>query len=358
MLPLIAGIEGTRLSAREAELFSRLQPAGYILFSRNIEDYEETRELTDALRRLTTGAYEPIIALDQEGGRVIRTAAIGIRLPSAAALGAAADAHWVEQAALYSSRCLHTLGVNTVLAPVLDYGSERANALGGRCWGADSQAVISYAGVWNRIMQRRGILTCGKHFPGMGEARQDPHFSLPQLEASREQMLAENGSAIPFTALMDELPSIMVAHPVAVEVDAERPASLSPAVVGDFLRRQLGYEGVVFTDDLCMGAITETCAVPEAAALAIQAGCDAPLVCHGVLDLLGEVAESLSALPEDALRAAQERLERFRMLIPAPQPPMRFIEWREYAEDVRIFCSCVAEHAVEGESPASPVQNY
>ena len=232
MLPLIAGIEGTRLSAREAELFSRLQPAGYILFSRNIEDYEETRELTDALRRLTTGAYEPIIALDQEGGRVIRTAAIGIRLPSAAALGAAANAHWVEQAALYSSRCLHTLGVNTVLAPVLDYGSERANALGGRCWGADSQAVISYAGVWNRIMQRRGILTCGKHFPGMGEARQDPHFSLPQLEASREQMLAENGSAIPFTALMDELPSIMVAHPVAVEVDAERPASLSPAVVG------------------------------------------------------------------------------------------------------------------------------
>ena len=129
-------------------------------------------------------------------------------------------------------------------------------------------------------------------------------------------------------------------------------------MVGDFLRRQLGYEGVVFTDDLCMGAITETCAVPEAAALAIQAGCDAPLVCHGVLDLLGEVAESLSALPEDALRAAQERLERFRMLIPAPQPPMRFIEWREYAEDVRIFCSRVAEHAGEEEPPASPVQDY
>ena len=130
MLPLIVGIEGTRLSAREAELFSRMQPAGYILFSRNIEDYEETRELTDALRRLTTGAYEPVIALDQEGGRVVRTAAIGIQLPSAEALGGASNAHWIEQAALYSSRCLHTLGVNTVLAPVLDYSSERANALG------------------------------------------------------------------------------------------------------------------------------------------------------------------------------------------------------------------------------------
>lgn len=356
MLPLIAGIEGTRLSMRETELFSRLQPAGYILFSRNIEDYEETRELTDTLRRLTTGVYEPIIAMDQEGGRVVRTAAIGVQLPSAAGLGASANAHWVEQAALYSSRCLHTLGVNTVLAPVLDYGSERANALGGRCWGADSQAVISYAGVWNRVMQRQGILTCGKHFPGMGEARQDPHFSLPQLGVSREQLLAENGAAIPFAALMDELPSIMVAHPVALGLDAECPASLSSGVVEDFLRRQLGYDGLVLTDDLCMGAIAEMYTVPQAAALAIQAGCDAPLVCHGVPDLLEDVAQVISSLPEEVLRRARERLENFRRLIPTPMPPMGLIEWREYVHDVQAFCSRVGQE--ENGIPDSPVQNY
>lgn len=358
MLPLIVGIEGTRLSAREAELFSRMQPAGYILFSRNIEDYEETRELTDALRRLTTGAYEPVIAVDQEGGRVVRTAAIGIQLPSAEALGGASNAHWIEQAALYSSRCLHTLGVNTVLAPVLDYSSERANALGGRCWGNDPQTVISCAGVWNRVMQRRGILTCGKHFPGMGEAQLDPHFSLPRLTASQEQILVENGAAIPFTALMDELPSIMVAHPVITGMDAEHPATLSSTVVRDFLRRQLGYGGVVFTDDLCMGAITETYTVSQAAVLAIRAGCDAPLVCHGVPDLLEEVEQAISALPKEVLGGAQERLEKFRMLIPTPLPPMSFIEWRKYADDVRAFCSRVAERARENEQPSSPVQNY
>ncbi len=359
MLPLIVGVEGTRLSECEVELFSRMQPVGYILFSRNIEDYEETRELTDALRRLTTGAYEPIIALDQEGGRVIRTAAIGIQLPSAAALGALADADWVEQAALYSSRCLHTLGVNTVLAPVLDYSSDRANALGGRCWGDDSQTVISYAGVWNRVMQRSGILTCGKHFPGMGEAQQDPHFSLPRLTTTREEILAENGSAIPFTALMGELPSIMVAHPVIMEMDAEHPASLSPVVIGEFLRRQLGYDGLVFTDDLCMGAITESYGVPEAMALSLKAGCDVPLVCHNVTpDLLEEVAQVFSTLPKEVLQASNERVERFRVLIPSPLPPMSFIEWREYVSDVRVFCSRVEEKAQEGEWSASPVQRY
>ena len=142
MLPVIAGVEGLVLTPRERELFSRLQPAGYILFTRNIADYELTRELTDELRRLTTGPDEPIIAIDQEGGRVVRTAEIGVQLPSAAALAQKGCSHHIRQAAYYNAACLHTLGVNTNFAPVLDLASPHANALPSRCWGYDSRALF------------------------------------------------------------------------------------------------------------------------------------------------------------------------------------------------------------------------
>ena len=354
MLPLITGIAGTALTAEEAELFSRYQPAGYILFSRNIADYEEVRELTDALRRLTEGPFAPIIAIDQEGGRVVRTGALGVQLPSAAALAATQSEHTITQAALYTARCLQTLGVNTDLAPVLDLASSRANALSGRCWGCESQGVISHAGVWNRTLTRRGILTCGKHFPGMGGAQVDPHFGLPTLSGTCDDFLAE--PTVPFTALMPELPSLMLAHLMLPQVDAALPTSLSPAMITQFLRRQLGYEGVVFTDDLCMGAITERYTPAQAAALALQAGCDAPLICHNVAEHLEPTARALGALPPELLADAQQRLERFRLLIPEPLPPMTFLEWREYVADVRSFCARVPEPAEP--APDSPVQHY
>ena len=356
MLPIIAGIEGTELSEREQHLFTRLQPAGYILFSRNIEDVEQTRELTDRLRHLTSSPDEPIIAIDQEGGRVVRTAKIGVSLPSAAALAATRSEHIITQAAHYTARGLHALGVNTVLAPVLDYGSRRENALGGRCWGSESQQVISYAGVWNRVMHRQGIMTCAKHFPGMGEALNDPHFSLPRIPGTRIDLLAENGASTPFHALMSELPAMMVAHVVVQELDALRPASLSDAVVKDFLRTQLAYEGVVFTDDLCMGAITQKYSPAQAAASALSAGCDAPLICHQATLHIEEAATIINELPQVLLHDVELRLERFRTHIPRPLPTPRFIEWNMYVDDVHAFCEKVPE---PGEDvPSSPVQHY
>ncbi len=354
MLPLLAGIEGTALSDREHALFSRLQPAGYILFSRNMQDPEETRELTDSLRRISNGLHDPIIAVDQEGGRVIRTAALGLFFPSAAALAASHDTHLIEQAALLIARCLFSLGINTDLAPVLDLSSPRTNALNGRCWGADTQDVISYAGLWNRVLSRRGIMTCGKHFPGMGAAQCDPHFTLPTIATSRAAFL-DDGAATPFTALMPELPSIMVAHVKATGLDAQLPSSLSPVVVGDFLRNQLGYEGVVFTDDLCMGAITSLYPPDQAARLALLAGCDAPLICHHASDLLEATAEALRDVPPQILQHAEERLERFRMLIPNALPPMTFLAHRDFTRDLQAFCSRIPEPVVPIAS--SPVQH-
>ena len=352
MLPVIAGVEGLVLSERERELFSRLQPAGYILFTRNIADYELTRELTDELRRLTTGPDEPIIAIDQEGGRVVRTAEIGVQLPSAAALAQKGSSHHIRQAAYYNANCLHTLGVNTNFAPVLDLASPHANALPSRCWGAGTQEVISHAGVWNRATFGRGIQTCGKHFPGMGAAECDPHHDVPVLHGTRDSFLAS--ASMPFTALMPELPSLMIAHLLIPEIDAELPTSLSPALVQGFLRDQLGYEGVVFTDDLCMGAIAKRYTPAESAALALRAGCDLPLVCHDVVAHLESVAAAIEALPADILEPVLRRVERFRLHI-STQKPMSFIEWNDYLKNVADFTAGVPE---VGSTPGSPVQGY
>ena len=352
MLPVIAGVEGLVLTPRERELFSRLQPAGYILFTRNIADYELTRELTDELRRLTTGPDEPIIAIDQEGGRVVRTAEIGVQLPSAAALAQKGCSHHIRQAAYYNAACLHTLGVNTNFAPVLDLASPHANALPSRCWGYDTQSVISHAGVWNRATFGRGIQTCGKHFPGMGAAECDPHHDLPVLHGTRDSFLAS--ASMPFTALMPELPSLMIAHLLIPEIDAELPTSLSPALVQGFLRDQLGYEGVVFTDDLCMGAIAKRYTPAESAALALRAGCDLPLVCHDAVEHLDAVAAAIAGLPADILEAVERRVERFRLHI-STQRPMAFIEWNDYLKNVADFTSSIAEVSA---TPGSPVQGY
>ncbi len=352
MLPVIAGIEGLALTERERGLFSRLQPAGYILFTRNIADYELTRELTDELRRLTAGPDEPIIAIDQEGGRVVRTAEIGVQLPSAAALAERGSSHLTRQAAYYNANCLNTLGVNTNFAPVLDLASPHANALPSRCWGSGTQGVISHAGVWNRATSGRGIMTCGKHFPGMGAAECDPHHDLPVLHGTRDAFLRE--AAMPFTALMPELPSLMIAHLLIPEIDAELPTSLSPELVQSFLRDQLGYEGVVFTDDLCMGAIAKRYTPAESASLAWRAGCDLPLVCHGAAEQLEAVAAAWSALPAEVKEQVEQRVERFRLHISTP-PPMRFIEWNDYLKDVAAFTASVDEVSA---TPGSPVQNY
>lgn len=353
MLPIIAGIEGPVLTVRERELFTRLQPAGYILFTRNIVDYELTRELTDELRALTTGPDAPVIAIDQEGGRVVRTADIFVKLPSAAELAATGSSHLITQAAWYNARCLYTLGVNTNFAPVLDIGSTHANALPSRCWGYDSQAVTTHAGVWNRAHVRAGIATCGKHFPGMGAAECDPHFDLPVLHGTRDSFLQD--AAIPFHALMPELPSMMIAHLLIPEIDSELPTSLSPALVQGFLRDQLGYEGVVFTDDLCMGAIAKRYSPAESAALALLAGCDLPLICHDSCEHLEAAAEAISRLPQAVLQAVEARVERFRMGLHT-RPPMPFIQWREYLADVREFNSKVP--ALSAQMPGSPVQDY
>ena len=351
---LLLGLEGPELKPAEAALFRRLQPAGYILFSRNIVSPEQTRKLTDDLRDLSVDW--PIIGIDQEGGRVTRTKEIAPVLPSAEALAARADMGKIADAGVLTGELLRLLGCNLNFAPVLDldHFPGLANALRGRCWGRDSQRVIDYAGQWNRWMRRQSIASCGKHFPACGRAVSDPHHGLPSSFATLEDLLRED--AIPYTALMPELDSIMLAHVEFPHIDPDYPASLSPIIIRRFLRDQLGFDRhLVMTDDLDMGAITTRYGRGEDVKLAIRAGNDLAMVCHRT-DTAELAARAIGELPLGMRHEAQDRVERFRRRVLQAPVAWSAQKWQKTCEAIDKLA---AEFGPAEESATnSPVADY
>ena len=251
MLPALIGISGHEVGAEEEAAILRLQPAGFILFSRNVDSVEQVRSLTETLRKLCR--HHPVIAVDQEGGRVVRTASLGLNLPSPASLARSGGFNGIVELGAVTAMALRYLGVNRNFAPVLDicHDPSAANALPGRCWGDNPQDVISRGGVYSSNLRRGGVQSCGKHFPGMGRAQADPHFSLPVVDLDERELFKTD--LLPFLALCPELSSIMSAHIMLPQIDPDYPATLSERVIRGLLRDRLGFRGVVFTDDLCMG---------------------------------------------------------------------------------------------------------
>ena len=312
------GVSGPELTPEEAALFRRLQPAGYILFTRNIVSKEQTRKLTNDLRDLSSKT--PIIAIDQEGGRVTRTKDIAPGVPSPPALVEKGDMGLIADAAALTGDLLRLLGFNLNFAPVLDldHFPGLQNALRGRTWGRDSQRVIDCAGHWNRWLRKRSIASCAKHFPAGGRAISDPHHDLPSSPATIEELLKED--VIPYTALMPELDSIMLAHVEFPQIDPDFPASLSPRMIRGFLRGQLGFENhVVLTDDLDMGAISKRYGRGQDVKLAIEAGNDLVLICHQT-DSAEVAAKAIAELPYWMIEEAQGRLRRLRKKLHDPLP--------------------------------------
>ena len=351
---LLLGLEGPELKPAEAALFRRLQPAGYILFSRNIVSPEQTRKLTDDLRDLSVDW--PIIGIDQEGGRVTRTKEIAPVLPSAEALAARADMGKIADAGVLTGELLRLLGCNLNFAPVLDldHFPGLANALRGRCWGRDLQRVIDYAGQWNRWMRRQSIASCGKHFPACGRAVSDPHHDLPSSSATLEDLLRED--VIPYTALMPELDSIMLAHVEFPHIDPDYPASLSPKIIRRFLRDQLGFDRhLVMTDDLDMGAITTRYGRGEDVKLAIRAGNDLAMICHRA-DTAELAARAIGELPLGMRHEAQDRVERFRRRVLQAPVAWSAQKWQKTCEAIGKLA---AEFGPAEESATnSPVADY
>lgn len=351
---LILGIAGPELSTAEADRFRRLQPAGYILFSRNLVTAGQTRRLTDALRDLSQD--EPIIAIDEEGGRVSRLRAIEAGSPAPPVLVASGGAPLIARAAALTGDLLRLLGINLNLAPVLDlaHSPEAANALQGRCWARDPQRVIDHAGQWNRWLRKRSIATCVKHFPAGGRASSDPHHDLPVSGASLEELLRED--IVPYTALLPEIDAVMLAHVLFPRLDERLPASLSPRVVQRLLRDQLGFDDhLVLTDDLDMDAIAKRHPRGEDAKLAIEAGNDLALICHRT-ETADAAAEALGELPHAVIDTALARIERFKRR--KLDPPTTWSESRWESTRMRMTELSAACTAANPDADPGQVARY
>ena len=348
---LLLGVSGPELTLEEAALYRKLQPAGFILFTRNIVGPAQTRKLTDDLRSLSQN--EPILAIDQEGDRVTRTKDIAPVLPSAVDLAAQAHPNTIARAGMLTAELLRMLGLNLNFAPDLDLDHHPTlqNALRGRCWGRDSQRVIDHAGMWNRWHRKRSVLTCGKHFPAGGRALSDPHHDLPSCDATLADLLKED--VLPFTALMPELDAIMLAHVDFPNIDPEFPASLSKRIVTSFLRHQLGFDHhLVLTDDLDMGAISKRYGRGQDVKLAIEAGNDLALICHQI-DSAELAAKALSEVSFPTIDDATRRLERFRKKLSGPLP-WSDSKWQQTCKDIADLAAGVPSASVtEADSPVA-----
>ena len=188
---ILTGVPGTNLDVETAALFRRVQPGGYILFGRNIESAPQLRKLIDDLRDLSNA--EPIITIDQEGGRVSRLRLIGNEPPNAQQLRDKADVSLIRRHGDITGRLLRLFGFNLDLCPVLDisFDDEADNSLRGRCYGTTVDEVVRLAGAFNDAMREQGIASCGKHFPGYSAATLDAHHELPKIERTRQQLDAE-----------------------------------------------------------------------------------------------------------------------------------------------------------------------
>jgi beta-N-acetylhexosaminidase len=270
---LMVGFDG----AEPHERLRALGPAGLILFSRNLESAGQTIDLTERLKALLPGP--PLLALDQEGGRVSRLQPFIGPTPPAAAL-ARAGATTAREFGAGTGRALHALGFNIDFAPVVDLcGPEATNGIGDRSFGTDPHRVAELAGSFLEGLQAAGVAGCLKHFPGLGRTAVDSHLELPLASASLQQL--EQEDLLPYRLLGPKAAAVMVghAHYPALNPEELLPASCSREIVSGLLRAGLGYEGLVVSDDLEMGAVAELDREGAAALRALTSGCDLLLYC-------------------------------------------------------------------------------
>lgn len=307
MLPVIFGLSGPSLSDDERAFFRDADPAGYILFKRNCVAADQLRALTDDLRALS-GRSDLLIMIDQEGGRVARmqppewpafpSAEPFDRLyrlaPSSAIAAARANARAIAAA-------LHAAGINVDALPLLDLRLDgQSDIIGDRALGADPMQVAALGRAVIEGLRAGGVVGIVKHMPGHGRATVDSHEALPTVAATADVLEAD---LAPFRSLASA-PIGMTAHIVYTAWDADRPASLSPVVIGDIIRTRIGFDGLLMSDDLDMKALDGDMAARAAGVVA--AGCDIALNCWGRMDDMVAIA---GALPEIG-DTARQRLDR------------------------------------------------
>ena len=278
---IMVGFEGTHANETIQTHIRERFVGGVVLFSRNIQSPKQTAELTNELQQLasTTTHHIPLfIGIDQEGGWVIRLKEGATVLPGNMALGATDSTELAERAGEITAAELAAVGVNLNFAPVMDVNNNPQNPVIDRRSFGESPELVSRLGVaYLRGLQRNGVLGTAKHFPGHGDTTVDSHFDLPTVNHDRERIRALE--LHPFRAVIDaDVAAIMTAHIVYPAFDPDRPATLSPTILTNLLREELGFDGLLITDDMEMKAIDDRYRSGEAAVMAVEAGADIVMV--------------------------------------------------------------------------------
>jgi beta-N-acetylhexosaminidase len=306
--PVMLDLQGLSLTPDEKDKLTHPAAGGLILFSRN---YESPQQLMNLVGEIRAARPEILIAVDHEGGRVQRFREGFTRLPPAARYRETADGQpeisevAAESAGWLMAAELRSVDIDFSFAPVLDVDSGISDIIGNRAFSSNPFEAATLARAFARGMRRAGMACVGKHFPGHGGVAEDSHLALPIDHRRLEEI--ENRDLLPFRTLIEfGLEGIMPAHVVYAGVDG-RPAGFSPFWIQEVLRRRLGFDGTVFSDDLSMAGAAFAGNYVDRARLALEAGCDMVLVCN-MPDAAGEVLESLANHSNPELGARLQRM--------------------------------------------------
>ncbi len=336
----MVGFFGTRFDREVRTLIDELNPCGVILFSRNIEDPLQTAELNQALQRhAVAGLQSLFVGVDQEGGRVRRLHAPFTVFPSAWEMASStAGEEAVREFPRTTARELRMVGFNLDFVPVLDVvepsADVRGSVIGDRSYGADPEIVSRFGAIVMETMRSHGVITCGKHFPGHGGTLVDSHKELPVDDRPAEFIRARD--LVPFShAATLHADMLMTAHVLYPSLDPHRPATLSPELIDRLLRRDMGFDGVVITDDLDMGAVARTHSAAESAFLAVAAGVDIPLICNNPDKAFSARERILQAvqsgeLSADRIQQSLDRIARLKARYATSMKPCDLQEARDY----------------------------
>jgi beta-N-acetylhexosaminidase len=318
---IMTGVPGKELDPESAKLFRKVQPGAFILFGRNIATAPQLRKLIDDLRDLSE--VEPIITIDQEGGRVSRLRLLGNEPPNAQQFRDKDDVDLIRRHGDITGRLLRVFGFNLDLCPVLDisFDDNADNSLRGRCYGKTVEQVVRNAGAFNDAMRGQGIASCGKHFPGYSAATCDAHYELPKIDRTREQLEKEELAV--FRQTSARIDSMMICHGWYPCFEPQKtPATLSRRIVTGLLRDDMKFDGLIMTDDLDMGAILNGYRLEDTIRLAIAAGNDFMMICHRIPEI-ENVHRILGTLPRDQIDRALASVARFKRKL---APPTEFSE--------------------------------
>jgi beta-N-acetylhexosaminidase len=319
---IVGGFAGAAVPERFARALGGGLRGGAILFKRNLPDIDTAHQICGILAAAAPADLPPFIGVDQEGGRVSRLPPPFLKLPPMRALGETRDLDLIRAAARAVATELAAIGFNLNFAPVLDVDSNPANpVIGDRAFGRDPRTVMRAAVAFLQGLQDRNVLACGKHFPGHGDTAEDSHLALPVIEHDRARLMKVE--LPPFRAAAGAgIATMMTAHVVVKALDPDVPATLSRVICGSLLRAEMGYDGVLFSDDLEMAAIAARWPIEAAAVDAVWAGCDALLVCKDedaqdrAHEALVREAEKSPRFRDRCVEAAQRGLRVRRLCAP------------------------------------------